>query len=156
MIQGKNKKEEEERGRKGVIFGSILQWLLWQRKKKKKEDIYLYTGKGGRRTGHQSFCQRPKAVLREGSRFTSWRQSQDHHIHSTGMWAQGQHKCRIQQFRGPSRTVGPTHKAWKQKALGYSGETSQGVEVLGCDHSSPHRATWMDPFSQGMEMLHAR
>lgn len=40
------RKKKNEAG-KGVIFGSILRWLLWQRKKKKK-DIYLYTGKGRR------------------------------------------------------------------------------------------------------------
>lgn len=46
------RKKKNEAG-KGVIFGSILRWLLWQRKKKKKGYISIYRKgqKGGRGLG---------------------------------------------------------------------------------------------------------
>lgn len=65
-------------------------------------------------------------------------------MRSTGRWAQGQHKCRIQQFGGPCRTVGPTPKAWKQKALGYSGRHHREWrcwDVITAPLTEPHGRT---------------
>lgn len=45
---GKNRKEESRtRQERGVIFGSILQWLLRQRKNKKRIYVYIQTWGGG-------------------------------------------------------------------------------------------------------------